>query len=46
MSKIQSMKQEKRYRNETMNVLNHTNSKSNTPSLADRSLHAFKVVKQ
>lgn len=46
LSKMQSLKQERRYRNETMNVLNHhLSSKINTPTLADKSLHAFKNIK-
>lgn len=45
LSKIQSFKQEKKYKNETMNMLNHLNSKATTPTLADKSLHAFKSIK-
>lgn len=46
MSKINSIKQEKRYRNETMNVLYHLSNKTATPTLADKSIKSFKANKQ
>ena len=46
MSKIHSIKQEKRYRNQTMNVLYHLNTKAGTPTIADKSLRSFKANKQ
>ena len=46
MSKIHSLKQEKRYRNETMNVLYHLGTKVGTPTIADKSLRSFKANKQ
>ena len=46
MSKIHSIKQEKRYRNETMNVLYHLNTKTNTPTLPDKSLRSVKAHRQ
>lgn len=44
MSKMQSLKQEKKYRNETIHILNHMN-KLTTPSLAGNSLGKFKSAR-
>lgn len=44
LTKMQSLKQERRYRNETIHILNHMNSKIGT-TLADRSLHNIKAVR-
>jgi len=39
------MKQEKKYRNETINILNHMNSKIGAPTLNDKSFNSFKNIK-
>lgn len=45
MTKIQSLKQQKKYRNETISILNHMKTKITTPTIAQKSMHALKSIK-